>query len=72
MSVFGDLFTQKRYEPILRNKDGWDYHGHRFPIKGGISLKDVWAKKMAGNIYKPNALFAKLSGPDTTKETPHG
>lgn len=33
--------TSKRFEPAKRNKDGWRYVEHRFPIKGGISELDL-------------------------------
>lgn len=34
------LFT-KCVEPQQRNKDGMQWIVHRFPIKGGISIRDV-------------------------------
>jgi hypothetical protein len=34
----------KRFEPELRNHDGFRHHGHRFEIVGGISAREVAAK----------------------------
>lgn len=54
--LFRDAFHSKRFEPVERNHDGTKYHGHRFPIKGGISLHEVMVKQM----FKPNPLFQRL------------
>lgn len=35
------------YEPVQRNHDGMRYHGHRFPIKGGITIADVIAMQIS-------------------------
>lgn len=44
---FRDFWHSPRYEPIRRNKDGWRYHGHRFPIKGGISRVEAMGREWA-------------------------
>ena len=41
MIRFSELFRAKIVEPNMRNKDGMRWIVHRFPIKGGISLRDV-------------------------------
>lgn len=33
--------TMKCVEPVKRNKDGVKWIIHRFPIKGGISIRDA-------------------------------
>lgn len=35
------VFFTKCIEPKQRNKDGLKWVVHRFPIKGGISIRDV-------------------------------
>jgi hypothetical protein len=55
-SAFGRLaqsLHDKRFEPRQRNKDGMRWIGHRFPIKGGISMRDVWMREMC----RPNPLL---------------
>ena len=47
---------EKRFEPRPRNKDGVHYVGHRFPIKGGISLRDVMVRQFCA----PNPFFAAI------------
>lgn len=43
------IFHAKRYEPVKRNHgNGPEYIGHRFPIKGGISLWEVMVRQIAG------------------------
>lgn len=49
-------WSEKRFEPEMRNKDGMRYVGHRFPIKGGISAVDV----MMRNISANNAFLRRL------------
>lgn len=59
MNLYRELqksMHEKRYEPVKRNKDGWRYVGHRFPIKGGISLRDV----MIAESMRHNAFLKKL------------
>jgi hypothetical protein len=41
------------FEPVKRNKDGLQWIMHRFPIKGGISMRDIWLIEMS----KPNQLM---------------
>jgi hypothetical protein len=36
-----EVFRSKCVEPVKRNKDGLRWIVHRFPIKGGISLRDA-------------------------------
>lgn len=45
------------YEPAKRNKDGWRYVKHRFPIKGGITFAGVLAR----HVMENNALLARLA-----------
>jgi hypothetical protein len=46
--------TGKYYEPVQRNKDGKRWIRHRFPIKGGISLRDI----MVRQVTATNTLLA--------------
>lgn len=43
-------------EPVKRNKDGMRWIIHRFPIKGGISLREAWLQ----DLYKPMPLWHRL------------
>lgn len=54
------MLNKKCYEPTPRNHDGIRYHGHRFPIKGGITLRDVMIREMC----KPNPFFEYLQTPN--------
>lgn len=40
-------YHEKVVEPIKRNKDGVKWIIHRFPIKGGISIRDAMIYDMA-------------------------
>lgn len=43
-----------RFEPIPRLCGGvFGYVQHRFPIKGGISLRDIWVRQAS----RPNPLL---------------
>ena len=49
---FHEIFSAKCYEPIKRNKDGLRYVGHRFPIRNGISLREVMVRSfVAKSIF---------------------
>jgi len=50
------IFRDKVYEPAPRNKDGVRWIAHRFPIRGGISLRDVMLIEAA----RPNRLLERL------------
>jgi hypothetical protein len=55
--IFTRGFNEKRVEPTQRlvgGKFGWAVH--RFPIKGGISLSQVFVR----NVAKENALLKCL------------
>ena len=54
MPVTMAIFHERRYEPVKRNHgNGPEYIGHRFPIKGGISLRDVmWKQAGEYNLLK--------------------
>ena len=47
----------KVVEPVKRNKDGVQWIIHRFPIKGGISLRDAMAYDM---MNQPNPFISML------------
>lgn len=49
-SIFRDVMNAKCIEPHRRNKDGMRWIAHRFPIKGGISWRDVMLRGL-GNIF---------------------
>jgi len=49
-------FHAKCVEPRKRNKDGKKWIVHRFPIKGGISIREAMIKDMA----EPNLLWKLL------------
>lgn len=46
----------KVYEPQQRNKDGMRWIAHRFPIKGGISMRDV----MLREACRRSAVFDRI------------
>lgn len=46
----------KIVEPAKRNKDGVQWIVHRFPIKGGISLREAMIRDMS----QPNPLLSKI------------
>ena len=53
------LFT-KCVEPVQRNKDGLQWIVHRFPIKGGISIRDVlWIEAMSDRTSALRKLLAR-------------
>lgn len=49
-------FDEPVYEPVKRNKDGLRWISHRFPIKGGISARELLAR----NLTEPNPLLEIL------------
>ena len=51
--AMSEVWRRKCYEPVMRNHDGWKYHGHRFEIKDGISLREVWMLY----VNRPNPLM---------------
>lgn len=52
--IMARMMRDKVYEPQQRNKDGMRWIKHRFPIKGGISFREV----MAHNFTADNKLIA--------------
>jgi hypothetical protein len=52
MSVY-PTYHEKVFEPVKRNKDGLQWIMHRFPIKGGISQRDI----MLIEARRPNPLM---------------
>ena len=57
--TFIEVLTAKRFEPVKRNKDGWKFVSHRFPIKGGISQLDVMNHYLIESFYSP-PLFVNM------------
>lgn len=57
---FSDLMTAKCFEPEPRNKDGWHFIRHRFPIKGGINQLQVTGRLIAENLAETSALYRLL------------
>lgn len=55
--IYVDPLHSKCVEPVKRNKDGTRWISHRFPIKGGISMRDT----MVLDFSEPNPLFELLS-----------
>jgi len=59
MISINSVVHKKCVEPIKRRKGDrspqWIIH--RFPIKGGISLRDAWMK----DLSKPNPLLIKMA-----------
>lgn len=53
--VYG-MLNEKCVEPIKRNKDGVRWIVHRYPIKGGISLREAWIRDMC----QPNTYLQRL------------
>lgn len=49
MMWFQRVLNEKCVEPEQRNKDGMRWISHRFPIKGGISLREVMIKNFSAN-----------------------
>lgn len=60
----------KRFEPVKRNKDGLQYIGHRFPIKGGISQAEVLQRGLIEMMSRPCALFTALVKNGTIPSNP--
>lgn len=58
--LFHDAINRKRFEPTKRRHDGAQsaggYVGHRFAIKGGISLKEVQTRLLC----EPQPLLKRL------------
>jgi hypothetical protein len=56
-------------EPQKRNKDGWRWIVHRFPIRGGISLREAWMR----DLMRPNPFlkefFREQQAPERTAAT---
>ena len=46
-------------EPHKRNKDGWRWIIHRFPIKNGISVRDM----MIRDLTAPNRFLTGIKYP---------
>ena len=47
-----EIMRQPVYEPRKRwcgGRYGWV--AHRFPVKGGISMRDVWMRNMMNALY---------------------
>ena len=54
------VFFTKCVEPLRRNKDGLQWIVHRFPIKGGISIRDVlWIEAMSDRGSALRTLLAR-------------
>jgi hypothetical protein len=68
MATFSSLMQDFKHSPIVeirlpapyshRPKSGWALVTHRFPVKGGISQRDAWARLMSN----PNLLFYSVLG----------
>jgi hypothetical protein len=56
-SRFYPDYHAKVVEPVKRNKDGCRWIVHRFPIKGGISLRDAIVYDM---MNQPNPFISML------------
>jgi len=53
-SIYSSRFWHaKCVEPVKRNKDGLQWIIHRFPIKGGISIRDMMIREAS----RPNLLL---------------
>ena len=71
MVGYGDLLVKvmnnpdRCYEPVQRNKDGMRWIRHRFPIKGGITWRDVLHQDMMGT----NALYRRLVEKGAIRDT---
>lgn len=48
MSWIEDVWNEPRFEPVKRRAGGNypTFVGHRFPIKGGITLRDVLLRQL--------------------------
>ena len=54
------VFFTKCVEPAKRNKDGLQWIVHRFPIKDGISIRDVlWIEAMSDRSSTLRMLLAR-------------
>jgi hypothetical protein len=42
MRTINAIMREKTVGPCKRNKDGFRWIVHRFPIKNGISLREAW------------------------------
>jgi len=52
-----NFMSEKTIEPQKRNKDGVRWISHRFPIKGGISLREA----MIHDMCEPNVLLDMIT-----------
>lgn len=61
-----EVFTAKIWEPRKRNKDGMRWISHRFPIKGGISYREVMHLSLSDNN-----IFLAVIAEDVDQKTTH-
>lgn len=59
-----EILNQRCYEPTPRLHDWFGHHGHRHPIKGGITRIEAWSRSMALNMVKSNPLLRRLMNPN--------
>lgn len=57
VSIFSAMWGLRCIEPVKRNKDGMQWIVHRFPIKGGITLREA----MVRDMMAPNTLILEKS-----------
>lgn len=58
MVLTNAIWHRKIVEPQKRNKDGVKWIVHRFPIKGGISLRDA----LVSDMFRPSPFSRYLVG----------
>jgi hypothetical protein len=56
------FMREKCIEPVKRNKDGMRWIVHRFPIKGGISWRDVMMKSNDNPLIQAVNNFSIANG----------
>ena len=56
MIRLSEIWHAKVVEPVKRNKDGMRWIVHRFPIKGGISLRQA----MLLDMSRPHPLWKMI------------
>lgn len=57
---FDRVFLWPSIEPVKRNKDGFRWIRHRFPIKDGITSMDAMRRDLTDIVFSPSPLFAAL------------
>jgi len=55
-----EILNERCYEPKPRLHDWYGHHGHRFPIKGGITRIEAWGRNAVLPIVKSTPVLTTL------------